>query len=197
MVIPPRILQEKISSDLLIQKALSLAQKNTSSGRLWLIGGQVYRTIIEFLYGIPEKECVDVDIIVELLNTYDKLFVPQGWALTQTSAGSPRFKYRNIQIDLIPLDKAVHPDDIPRVSNLSSDEKILSYLRRTPLNVQSIIYDLVSQKIIGDIGIAAIETQTVAVNCEEKCVNYCSRHNLSVEEFVTQKAIELGFSAKL
>ncbi len=188
-----RILSEEVIKNPAIVEAMVIAKENSHPGGYWLIGGHVYRTIIEHLHGVPRKESFDVDIIVESMVDADQYHVPNGWELTVTGLGSPRFIKNNKQIDLIILDTAVHPDDVSRVSMMTVEEKILSYMRRTPLTVQSIVYDIVNQKVFGDVGLAAIRERTVAINCREKCINFCKRHNLEINDFISTKARELGF----
>ncbi|HLD00587.1 MAG TPA: hypothetical protein VJC39_02480 [Candidatus Nanoarchaeia archaeon] len=57
----------KFSASKAFLDRLSFVRKY-ASGNIWLVGGYLYRSIIQELYGIPIKEGIDLDFIVEGIN---------------------------------------------------------------------------------------------------------------------------------
>ncbi|MFA4999674.1 MAG: hypothetical protein WC519_03045 [Parcubacteria group bacterium] len=71
------LLYDNLAANKFFLEALLIAKDN-SSGRIWLIGSGVYKTLINILYG-QSHIIKDWDFIVEKLNT--NLFVDKGWTL--------------------------------------------------------------------------------------------------------------------
>ncbi|MDP3987140.1 MAG: hypothetical protein Q8P81_02850 [Nanoarchaeota archaeon] len=71
------------------EEILKIGKKNTR-GRLYLLGGYVYRTIIKDLYGIPMKKPIDIDFVAERLA--ETPYNLEGWRERRNFFGLPRIE---------------------------------------------------------------------------------------------------------
>jgi len=180
------ILQRRFTPD--FREQLEIVRRN-SRGKIWVIGGFVYKTLASELYG-REIKTKDVDFLVE--NPNPEIVLPEGWKITLNHFGNPKF---------IPPDGKEKPDFVPlaRVYSILKRRlppEIENYLSGTPLNVQSIAYE-VDGRIIGDAGISALEKRVVAVHNLDmaKDVAYWI-YNKTVNDIIKKAADELGFQAE-
>jgi hypothetical protein len=164
-------------------EALSIIKEN-SSGGIWLIGGFVYRSIVNELYGIPNPK-VDYDFIVE---NPTEIKLPLNWKHIKNKFNNPKFTNGIYEIDCVPL------RNIHSIIRRKLEPSINNYLTGTPLNIQSIAYDCINKKIIGDIGIDAIERKAVAINNLKEAKHYAQIKKISLEDFIKEKAESLRFS---
>ncbi len=176
------VLKKSLSGSRLYQEILGIVRQN-SKGRIWLIGGWVYRTLAHNLYDC-ESPIKDFDFIVE------KIKIPlqflRGWQETKTNFGSPRLKKDNVCIDIVPL------NNIYFIKNQSLEPNIENFLNGTPLTIQSIAFDVTDQILIGNIGIKSILNKTVGVN-NQKEYDYAKSiygDRFSVKRYVN----DLGFT---
>lgn len=161
--------------------------RDNSKGDIWLIGGFVYRSIVSQLYGIPKLQ-VDYDFIVETTN---EIRLPNNWELKYNRYGNPKFSNNTYNIDLVSL-KNVHS-----IIRRGIEPTIENYLSGTPLTIQSIAYDCINKKVVGDIGIKAIQDKVVGINDFEQAIYYASKKEVSLKELIINKAESLGFRAIL
>ncbi|MBI2666720.1 hypothetical protein HYX13_03855 [Candidatus Woesearchaeota archaeon] len=181
------VLQQGLEKDSGYDEALEIARTN-SSGKLWLVGGAVYRMIVAELYQTPQK-ISDYDFLTEEIPR--PIFLPEGWNLSATIFGNPSFHAPGFELDLFPLSKSMHWDDLGKA--LSAEEQVESYFRRVPLNIQAIAYDVDDKKLMGEEGIKAITEKTVKVNCLKNLQEYLPKKGISLEEYISSKAEGLGF----
>lgn len=181
-----------IEGNLKFNEALEIARRNSREGGLWVIGGTVFRTIVQELYGVEGEESYDFDFIIENPVRREEVVLPTGWSVVETGLGSLRFMHRTMQVDFVSLCDAMHSSDSPRVL-VNREERLQSYFKRTPLTVQSIAYDVLRRSIVGDIGIRAILEKTIAVNYFDECLQFCRRRRISVYEFMSRKGSQLQF----
>ena len=160
------------------EEGLSIVKSN-STARIWLIGGAVYRSIIEQLYGTPMPEKTDLDFIVE--KAAEKLTLPEGWEEKRTRFGSPRLVSGKKQIDFVPLAK------INLMANRSVEHTIEAYLAVTSLNIHSIAYDIHADKVIGGKGIDSILRRIVEVNDCEVAEYTAKANGKTVEEMIKRR----------
>ena len=178
---------KEVIQDEQAQQAIEIVRKN-SQGRIWIIGGFVYRTLARKLYGGIEKPVKDYDFIVEQPNPAIEL--PDGWKRTLNHFGNPKF-VGDFQIDFVPL-RMVYS-----ILKRGVPATIENYLNGTPLNVESIAYDVAGERVIGDTGISALERRVVAVNNPDMAKDVAYWIFLkSVNEIIRKKAEELGFQAE-
>jgi hypothetical protein len=167
----------------LTEEILFLVRKNTK-GRVWLFGGGVYRPIISDTY-LNRRASADFDFIAE--HCVIEPVVPPGWSVKQNTMGGFKFKKGELVIDLWSFD--IHSS--PKIDN--KPWNINSVLKATPLNVQSIAYDLRTQNVIGAIGLKAIKAKVVKANFRPGLENYCTRKGITPEHYAKTKAESLGF----
>ncbi len=166
-------------------KAIELVKYN-SSGKIWLIGGFLYRTIASQLYGAPKPE-VDFDFILETATEY--LTLPEGWSIQQNRFGNPKFVNGKTSIDYVPLNK------VYSITSRNLSPTIDNFLTGVPLTIQSIAYDVSESKVIGEVGIDALRRRVVEVN-EVHFAEYAAhKKSISVEEMIRRKAESLRFMA--
>ena len=159
--------------------------RTNSSGSVWLIGGSVYRTLANRLYGTPSPD-VDLDFIVE--RPVKEFRLPTGWKVTQNKYGDPKFVHVCCSVDYIPLE-TVHS-----ILRRRLEPTIDNFLTGTPLTIQSITYSVNDQKIIGEICIDALLRKEVAVNNLEQARIYAKRKGIPLNEIIERKAKSLQFT---
>lgn len=165
----------------------------SAGGRIWLIGGQVYRRLAEQLYGTPCASLHDIDILYERRKAWEDLVVFDEWSLVKTGLGGARFQKGSIQIDAVSLDEAINPWDSSPRSTYSTEEKCVSFLSRAPLTVQSCMLDIGVGLVVGEVGLRAIQERRVDVYHEQECRARCARHNESIEDYCRHMRASLGF----
>lgn len=167
--------------------ALRIVQQN-SRGRIWLVGGFVYRSLAAELYQTPKSRC-DFDFIVE--EQEPVLRLPEGWEERKNSHGNPKLISNGYWIDLIPLRKQWY------FVKQGIQPSIERFLEHTPLTIGSIAYDTVDQKIIGLVGEKALYEKKVAVHDLEAAAYLAQLKGKTIPQLVQEKADSLGFKAVL
>ena len=158
--------------------ALRIVQQN-SRGRIWAIGGFVYRSLAAELYKTPKPSCEPV------------LHLPEGWEERKNSHGNPKLISNGYWIDLIPL-----PSQWYLVKH-GIAPSIEGFLGHTPLTIGSIAYDTVDRRILGEVGPRALYDKAVAVHDAEAAAYVARLKGKGVEQLVQEKADSLGFGATL
>ena len=167
-----------------LQEALAVIRKN-SFGAVWLIGGFVYRSIASMLYGV-DRPGVDLDFIIE--KPIKNPSSPEGWKAAVNRYGNPKFvKEDGLSIDFVPL------ENISSIVRRQLPATIENFLTGTPLNIQSIAYDVSNHKVIGEIGTEALKSKTVAVNDFDQAAIYAEKKQKSINDIIQEKAEALGF----
>jgi hypothetical protein len=164
-------------------EALEIVKKN-SAGKLWLIGGFVYRTITSQLYRLPKTK-VDLDFIVEY--PVSNFELPNGWRIDENRFGNPKLVNDKKQIDYVPL------GNIYSIIQRQIQPTIDNFLKNVPLTVQSIVYNVQENIIIGDVGINALKKRVVEVNDLYFAEYAAKKKNKSLQEMIKEKATELDF----
>lgn len=178
-----KIIQDCVCSDENFSEVLSVVRANTH-GKIWLIGGFIYRNIAAKLYGtVPVIK--DYDFLVGELS--EKEFVCPGWQVNFSTFGSPKLQKGKLSIDIVPLGRLFN------VMNKGYEPVLDTYLKEVSLTVQSIAYDMEQKKLIGEQGIKALLTKTVAVHNKEMLSYYVAKKNLTLEAYIKDKADTLGF----
>lgn len=94
-----------------------------------------------------------------------------------------------MQVDYIPL------RSIYSISLRQIEPTIEHYLTGVPLTIQSIAYDVDENRIIGEIGIDALQRRLVKVNDLSFAKYYSKKKNKPLQEIIREKADALGFTA--
>ena len=173
-------------NDSVFRETFSLVKEN-SKGKIWIVGGFIYRNIAAALYGGPSYN-YDIDFIVEEKD--EKLNEVEGWRIETNSYQNPNYVREGNKMSFTDIKKVV------RVSG-TADPAIEAFIAETPLTIQSIAYDIAAAQLIGYGGIAAVLTKTVAVNNLPQAEFYATRKGKSIETVVREKAKELGFRPML
>jgi len=177
-----------------IARRNSRAMGRRGHGRIWIIGGFVYRPIIKSLYGeIPEPSQVDVDLLIQRGPASQDLFIPKGWSPSITEAGYLYLDKGKIRIDLNYL-YSFHS-----IISRHTKPSFRHFFTGTPMDIQSLAYDLTDKDVgvIGKRGIEAIKNRTVRINNFEEAMFEAQKRGTSIEDLVKQKATELCFSPDL
>ncbi|MCL5018837.1 MAG: hypothetical protein M1416_03695 [Candidatus Pacearchaeota archaeon] len=181
------IINYSILPDKDFQEALDIVRKN-SSGKIWLIGGFLYKNLAHSLYG-SKKSTKDFDLIVEKANS--KLFLPENWIEKENHFSSPKFISREKQIDFIPL------SNIYYIKTKSLVPCINNFLEGGGLNIHCLAYDILEKEILGDIGIRALEQRIISVYNLEMLEYGAKIYGKTLNEIIKTKAEELGFESQL
>lgn len=190
-------------------EVLDIIRKNSydigREGRIWIIGGFVYRPIIKALYGGVRKPFqVDIDFLIERGLASEKIEVPKGWEVKRTEYTGYTYlekKDGTIRIDPNPLGSFHSIVSVAKSMNSAPDFE--HFFKATPLNIQAIAYDITTDKdkiiggVIGEKGIEAIKNRIVKINNLEEAKFEAERRKMSLEDFVKTKAAELNFSWEL
>ncbi len=170
-------------------------------GRIYVIGGSVTREIL-FRIRDPEYRTPmdvqnlhpsvgffphrDMDFIAEEIS--GNFRVPVGWKMIPNTFGGRKLKSKTITVDLWKL----RQHDPCRRHGM--EYTIENVVRLAPLTTQAIAVDLMDNRIIGEAGLHALETQTVAVNHYAEAVHYCSVYKTTIKELLDKKAAEYSFT---
>ena len=164
------------------QEALQVVQNN-SSGGIWLIGGAVYRTL---MFGDCEQ-AKDFDFIADIVSRDEELFVPAKYWVGRNRFNGLKFVASDIEIDLAAL------SDVYHICKKRVGVTIENYMKYVPFNIHSIVWDVTEQKIMGDVGIGAMEERILRVNDLEMAEDMAERYGMSVRSALEKKAMELDF----
>lgn len=171
-------------NDSAFQEVLDLV-KNNSKGKIWIIGGFIYRNIVSKLNNTDPYN-YDIDFIVEKKNkTLKKV---NGWRIENNSYNNPNYVNDKHKTSFTDIRKAI------RVSGMT-EPTIDAFILDTPLNIQSIAYDLRNNKLLGEIGVKGLINKVVKVNNREQANFYAKRKGKTLNQIIAEKAQELGFKA--
>lgn len=183
-------LEEKFKvylKDPVFLEVLGLVQKN-STGRIWLIGGFLYKNLANILYGTG-KYSYDIDFLVE--NRQDNLVDVSGWNIEQNNYGVKNYVRDTNKTSFTDLHKVI------RISNPKAPKNIKEFMTNTPFNIQAISYSFEDQKIIGEKGILALKNRIISVNDISQAQYYAIRKGKKLTDIIVEKANELNFKYKL
>ena len=177
------VFREFLTKDAEFSLAKEIVLQN-STGRNWLIGGYLYRSLAYLLYGTL-RPSVDFDFVVE--EPREKTVLPVSFELKENRYDNPKFVGKTFSIDFVPL-TTIHSINRRRLK-----PTIENYLTGTPLTVQSIAYEIGTSRLIGDVGIRALLCKEVGVNNLSQAKIYAEKKGQSIEEIIRKKAESLRF----
>ena len=162
--------------------------KDNSFGKIWLVGGFLYKNIASSLYS-SQKSTKDFDLVVE--EAKSNLLLPEGWKITTNHFDGIKFVNGKKKIDFMPLANLYY------IKNNHLSHCINNFLEGGGLNIHCLAYDILGEKVVGDVGIKALEDKVIsAYNLE--MLEYGARlYGKTSNEVIRQKAKELGFKAQL
>ncbi len=171
-----------------------------TAGKIYAIGGSVTREILfrmrdpEYNHfidywnawdmGTPAHR--DLDFIVEKI--LEDFKVPYGWDMEINTFGGIKFKGNVTIIDLWELGK--HDPCTRHGLNYT----IENVLQLAPLTTQAIAVDLMHNRIIGEAGLNALKTHTVAINHLAEAEHYCKVYQTDIKSLLEKKAAEYSFT---
>lgn len=141
-------------------EALGIVKKR-SSGKIWLIGSGIYKTLINIFYDAKHK-IKDWDFIVE--NIKDVIEVEDGLEICENNHGNAKINKNGLFIDLIPL------NNIHRIKERNLDPSINNYLSSAPFSIQAMAFDVDSHELWGKNGLVSILNKTIEVNNKDELV---------------------------
>lgn len=182
------IFLESVSSDDLFKLAqLIVNDDKHTKGPRYVIGSFIYKKLIKALYRLDLTEPKEINYLVSRHRSKDTFTLPERWKL-KYEKGNP-FIYS-------------HDDRKLTISTLSSfhfirngqrSESIGSYLGCVPFNINSIAFDLQSNRIIGKAGIEAISERILRVSNMEAARHYVKKNKIDkLDEHLREKAETLG-----
>lgn len=156
-----------------------------------MIGGYISRNLANILYGSGNPEEADYDLIVEHLN--DEIALPKGWECLQNSFGNPKIvhKQSKTEIDLVPL------TNIHSIKSRDLSPTIDNFLKGTPLNIQSLCYEIDTAKLVGEAGIKALETKTISIHNRDAAEHRAKMKSITPEDLATEVAKSFSFKVEL
>ena len=167
--------------------AYDIVRRN-SKGKIWLIGGALSRNLNQLIHGTVQHS-FDFDFVVE--ESVEKFDLPEGWDVRENSFGNPKFVYRDMEIDYIPIKTVryiIEKNLYPTIENV---------LKGTPFTIQSLAYDTETKKIIGDVGIRAFEEKVFEVNNMERAKVLAKMKGVDLNDIILKKAESMGFRSVL
>jgi len=173
------------------QKEFSEARSivfNNGFGDIWLIQESVYKNLAHILHAIPQSP-IGFKFIVQIPTEYREMQLPRGWELTTNGFGNPKFISKEFTIDYIPL------NNINSIQRRGLNPSIESYLTGTSLTVDSIAFNVLTQQVVGEIGIRAIFDRSVGVNDDVEAEIEASKKGKTVEQYLQERARDLRFRA--
>ncbi|PIN81013.1 hypothetical protein COV11_02830 [Candidatus Woesearchaeota archaeon CG10_big_fil_rev_8_21_14_0_10_30_7] len=179
------VFNESVQNNDCFFQALDLVRLN-AKGKIWLIGGFLYRSLASKLYDLPSPDC-DLDFIVEEPAI---IYLSNGWVGTVNKYGNPKLNRENVSVDYVPL------NTVQSIIKRDLSPTIENYLTGTPLTIQSIAYDVKERRIIGEQGIKSLLDRVVAINNVEQALIYSQRKNKSIDLILKEKADSLKFTVR-
>lgn len=165
-------------------EVLRLVREN-SEGKVWLMGGFLYKNLARELYGYPtEVYTADLDFVLE--KKADKLKEIPGWEIYTNSYGSQNYQNEKVRTSFTDIRKAIRMTPM-------KEPTIEQFITHTPLTIQSIAYDINESKLFGDIGIQALLEKRVEINDHKQAEYYSERKGKTVEIVLEEKRRELNF----
>jgi len=165
-------------------EVLRLVREN-SKGKIWLMGGFLYRNLVRELYE-PTREIYTADIDFFVEERSDMLKNVSGWSKYTNSYGAENYMNGKTKISFSELKKAIRESG-------KSPKTIEELLKEVPFTIQSMAYDLDENKLIDEGGIEALLSKSIGINDKIQAEFYARQHNTSVKEMLETKSKELNF----
>lgn len=164
-------------------EVVNIVRKNTQ-GRIWLMGGAVSMNIIKSLYGYSQPQH-DFDFLVKKLK--ENIIVPTYWKITRNRFNNPKLIKGSIEVDIVPL------ETVESILERKLKPTITNFLTGTPLDIQSLVFDIDKKELIGDLGIKALQRKEVRINNKKRFSAKAQRKGLTPQELLHQITKSLGF----
>ncbi len=130
---------------------------------------------------------MDFDFIIE--KPVEKFNMPAHWRVDKNRFGNIKILGPKNPIDYVPI------NNIHSINERKIEPTIQNYLTGVPLTVQSICYDIKNKKLIGEIGINALNRQVVEVNNLDEAIYGSDIKGKTLNNYIKDMAnsLEFGF----
>ncbi len=184
-----KLLLDYLNKNKDFSKIISIVKSN-SKGNIYLIGGTVSRTLNRLIYGGKIELC-DFDFIVDQVN--EKISLPSEYTVDFEKFNNPTIHKlnSNIEIDIFPI------SDVKYIKENNLEPTIENFLNGSPFTIQSLAFDINTEKLIGDKGIQALKNKVFEINNKEAALYVAIRKGISIEERMKQKADSMNFTVNL
>ncbi|MBU2523368.1 MAG: hypothetical protein KKE23_03715 [Nanoarchaeota archaeon] len=184
------ILGNALKNDKSFERALMIVGANSFNGNIWIIGGFVYQTLANQIYG-TDHILKDYDFIVQ--NPMARVAGPPGWTVQRGTQNYPKLIQSSGEmiIDFIPL------NEIYSIKKRNLKPTIQNFLSGTPLDIQSIAYEVNNKTLEGDLGIQSLENKIVRINNFQMAAEYINMKNGGMNKYLSNIATNLDFKAEL
>ena len=186
------MIESAISKDPLFEEALSIAELNSLGGKIWLIGGFLYKSLLHEKHGLKNLIIKDYDFMLENQVPFEETKAPNGWNINQTYFGDARLTKGQKQVDIFPLDNACSFLSDEDLRNLPTQEKLDYYMLTSPFDIQAMVYDLYSKKIEDVGGLAAVEAKKISIIKLETCLDISKQRGITLEDYLVDKSRRMG-----
>lgn len=177
-----------------------------SSGKIWMMGGGVVKILSDYFHNpnhtyrldywnlcsLGKFPFRDLDFIVEGLE--ENFWLAPSWEKKDNTFGgmklikSSPYRDKPIIIDIWQIYK--HE---PCLRN-GLKPTIENVLRLSPLTTQAVAVDLREGRVLGEVGIRAIQNRTVGVYNKREMKHYCQIYNTTPDEILKKKADHYNFT---
>ena len=129
----------------------------------------------------------DFDFIVEHKNK--ELKQVDGWDIQSNTYSNPNYVRDGNKMSFTDIHHTIRATGF-------RGQTIEDFIMDTPLNIQSIAYDIAEKKLIGEIGIKALYEKVVRINNRAQAEHYIKLKNKTLEEYVNEKAKDIDFKVE-
>lgn len=146
-------------------------------GKVLKFGSDVYARLIELIHGINLHLKRDQDFLLEMPKEGKIITPPKGWHFRYTQYGTPYLK------------KGLKRNDINFLSNFVEDTEptLENFFPLNPFNIQAIVYDFEKERIVGDIGMNAINTLVLRINNLQRAKETARRRGMKLEDLIKER----------
>ena len=186
---------------------------NRSKTKPYLVGGKLYRTLVEIIYDYPARShSCDFDFAAEdirknkkrkkirergTIDANNDFFAPPVISAISAITARPSpysgdsVKMRTesgCSIDLICI------ADLVTKNKIKYPATIEGYFSSVPLSIQAIAMDLDRCEIFGKVGIDSINEKFVWINNKDTLANYCNYKGYTIPSYIRDKTDSIRFA---
>jgi hypothetical protein len=162
-------------------EAVDIVKRNTI-GNAWMVGKVIFKTLTSQTDGPLEQIDPTLNFVIEEKTSIEHL--PQNWSTIRTRRGWAFLNMDRV-IRLSPL------STLYLVEKKGLPPTIDSYFFGVPLTVHALAYDIWKNRLVGDIGLEAIDKRVVSVNNFISAKYSAEKKGLSLSEYMSMKREKL------
>ncbi len=107
--------------------------------------------------------------------------MPDGWQFKINIYNGYKFYKEPLKVDLWSL------KNTNSIIRRKLEPNIENYLTGVPLTIQSIAYDLLEEKVIGNIGLRSLENREISINDFDEIKSYTEKKRITNEDYINGK----------